>query len=134
MARRHRKCDVINGKVRDIVYNSTWPGPHWAARNFLCNEYRVIFRGVKWLGHKADHSQSASLGVQNNWRYTSLQVSIYYLHSSNFISSKKNQIFVRNICYISYEESMLCSSFCVRLKTMNIELWNLIWMWGNQGT
>jgi hypothetical protein len=31
----------------------------------------AISLGVKWLGHKADHSPPSSAGVKNMWSYTS---------------------------------------------------------------
>jgi hypothetical protein len=40
----------------------------WGPRSLLS----IVFQGVKWPGHEADHSPLSSAEVKNAWSYTSL--------------------------------------------------------------
>jgi hypothetical protein len=53
------------------IFSSPRPNKLWSPHN-LSNGYRgVLSPGVKWQGHEADHSPSASAEVKKMWIYTS---------------------------------------------------------------
>jgi len=45
---------------------------------------QVLFLGVRWLGHEADHSPTSSNELKNEWSCTSTPICLHGIKRDNF--------------------------------------------------